>query len=146
MEQEMIGLVATAALFELAKMEKKHVKVSSPLEILKQLFQNMINPQPCEEAVTLMVAPTPPAPEILPDFPRLLVSYGQGTNEYAIVNSWAEWNPLHHWFTVWPPSQPAGRAVMTTLEQEVERLKSEGLRERPKEEHERRRATKGYTI
>ena len=84
-------------------------------------------------------------PEIPKEFPRLLINYGEKTPQYAVVQNFAEWNPLHSWYTIWPPSQPAGRPITTTLEAELEKLKAEGYMERPKEEHDRRRLTRGYT-
>ncbi len=142
-EREMMAVFAAAALAELDKMEKRRIKVSSPRQVLEQLFKGMRDPQPVEEEVTQVT--TVPLPVTPRDFPRLLVSYGQGKNEYAVVNSYAEWSPLHHWFVIWPPQQAASRPVTTTLEAEIERLKAEGMTERPSEEHERRRQTKGYT-
>ena len=57
-----------------------------------------------------------------------------------MINDFADWAPYHHWHTVFPPNQPASRPTTTTLEAEIERLKAEGLKERPAEEWQRRKA------
>jgi hypothetical protein len=139
-QTELLTVFAAAALAELDKMEQRRIQVSSPREILKDLFKNIRDPKPAEENII----PASPLPVIRPEFPRLLASYGEKTLQYAIVENYAEWHPLHHWFTVFPPQQPATKAVTTTLEAELEKLKTEGATERPAQEHERRRATKGY--
>jgi hypothetical protein len=140
-KQEMIGVVAEAALAELDKLERRHVKLSSPRQVLEQLFKNMADPQPAEETIS----PPPPLPQAPPEFPRLLANYGKTPPLFSVVQNFQDWSQIHEWFCVWPPSQPAGRAVETTLAQELEKLKSEGFTERPKEEHERRRQSNGYT-
>jgi hypothetical protein len=134
-KQEFIAEVAAAALVELDKMEKRRVQVSSPREMLKELFKGVIDPKPAEDNSTPFQAP----PEIPPEFPRLLASYGQKTLEYIVVNNSAEWAPYHDWYTVFPPQQPASRPIATTLEAEVEKLKADGVPERPKEDWQRRK-------
>jgi len=140
-KQELIREVADAALIELQKLQQRHVKVSSPVEIVKELFKGIRDPQPVAETII----PVSSLPVVAPEFPRLLASYAEKKLEYIVINNFAEWAPYHSWHTVFPPQQAASRPITTTLEAEIERLRSEGARERPREEHEQRRQTKGYT-
>lgn len=135
-KQELIAEIATAALAELDKMEKGRIQVSSPKEIVKKVFEGMRDPQP---VVDFIPDPTTssPQPTIAPEFPRVLVDYKAG--EYMVVSNFADWAPLHHWSTVFPPQQPASRPITTTLELEIEKLKAQGVKERPREEWQRRR-------
>ena len=134
-KQELFREFADALLLELGKMEKRRIQVSSPREMLKELFKGVIDPKPAEDNF----APLQPLPEIPPEYPRLLASYGQKTLEYIVVNNGAEWGPYHSWYTVFPPQQPASRPITTTLEAELEKLKAEGAIERPKEDWQRRK-------
>lgn len=108
---------------------------------LVELIEDTFDPKPVEQTSIEVQK----LPEIPAQFPRLLASYGQKTLEYITVNDFAEWAPYHSWHNVFPPNQPASRAVNTCIEAEIEKLKAEGFKERPREEHERRRQTQGYT-
>ena len=134
-KQELIRQIAEAAEAELDKLEKKRIQVSSPRAILKQLFEGMRNPQPAEENITT-AAPLPVLPG---EFPRLLASYANKTLEYIVVNNFSDWSAYHDWYTVFPPQQPASRPITISLEAEVERLRAEGAKERPKEDWKRRK-------
>lgn len=134
-KQELFREFAEALLVEVDKMEKRRIQLSSPREMLKELFKGVIDPRPAE----VDFAPLQSLPEIPEEFPRLLASYGQKTLEYVVVNNGAEWAPYHGWYVVFPPQQPASRPITTTLEAELEKLKAEGAIERPKEDWQRRK-------
>ena len=57
-KQELIREVADAALIELQKLQQRHVKVSSPVEIVKELFKGIRDPQPAAETI-IPVSPLP---------------------------------------------------------------------------------------
>lgn len=122
-KQELIAEVASAALEELGKFELRQIQAGSPREILKEVFKGMIDPQPAENNFT----PIQRLPEIPPEFPKLLVSYA--TQEWCIVENFSEWAPIHHFYVRRMSELPA--------------LKESGMRERPKQEFERRKQGKG---
>jgi hypothetical protein len=127
---------------ELKKAGKRRIKKALTWESLAEEVQNAADGgKPVEEDfVKTGDAPTPGiSPVIPPEFPRLLVSYREKVLEYVLVNNAAEWAPYHSWHTVFPPSQPASRAVTTSLEAELEKLKAAGIKERPKEDWQRRK-------
>ena len=130
-KQELIREVAEAALLELDKMEKRYIHVSSPRQVLEQLFKGLLDPQPVEEKFVEVHA-LPVAP---PDFPCLLRSLDQ--KEYIIVNNFAEWAHYHEWEKVFPP--PGNRKEVISLEAELEKLKAGGVEERLKQDWERRK-------
>ncbi len=127
--------VMKAEIVEIDKKLNSRLQVPVTWETLKQQKCDVLNPKPAE----VNVATVSRLPVIPPDYPRLLASYHEKTLEYIVVNNGAEWAPYHDWHTVFPPNQPASRAITTTLEAEVEKLKAAGVPERPKQEHERRR-------
>ncbi len=142
-KQELIREVAEAALVELDKMEKRFIHVSSPRQVLEQLFKGLLDPKPAEEK---FVAANP-LPVMLPDFPKLKVRYdfakgGGGATEWIVVNNFTEEADYHAngWYTMWPPNsvrQIKGR--FESLESEVEKLKADGVKERQKEDWQRRK-------
>jgi len=118
-KEELFREFADASLAELEKMEKRRIQVSSPREMLKQLFNGLRDPQPVEEVSIPFQAP----PTIPPEFPKLLVSYS--TQEWTVVENFADWAPIHHWWV-----RPM---------KELAALKEEGFRERLKEDWQRRK-------
>lgn len=92
MDKELIPEVAAAALAELDKMEKRRIQVSSPREMLKEIFEGMRDPKPAEDNSIPFYAP----PEIPPEFPKLLVSYK--TQEWTVVENFTQWAPIHHFW------------------------------------------------
>jgi hypothetical protein len=140
-KQELIREVAEAALIELEKLEKRRIQVS-PQEMLKELFGGMRNPKPAEENFI----PVHPMPVMLPEWPKLKVRFDYATGgeaqEWIVVNNGNEEAPYHAggWFTVWPPNsllQIQGKAG--SLESHVEKLKADGVKERPAEDWQRRK-------
>jgi hypothetical protein len=123
MDKQEIAEVAAAALVELDKMEKRHIQVSSLRQMLEQLFKGMGDPKPAEENFV----PVHAMPVIPSEFPRLLVSYGKTGEpvEWLIVENFSEWAPYHHWYC-----RPMS---------ELEGLKEKGIKERPKEDWQRRK-------
>ena len=149
-KQELIAEVAAAALTELEKMEKRHIQVASPRDVLKQIFAGMIDPQPAEESSTPV---TIPVRQVTPDdYPKLKVKYGAEINlkiqtpeqvrawmnrprdmsaqGWIIVQSPKEEEPFQSggWYTAWPVSQPASRP-QPTMESIIERLEADGVQE-----------------
>ena len=134
-KQELIAEVAAAAINELEKFGSRRIQASSPQAVLKEIFEGMRDPKPAEQNCITV----PKLPVIPPELPRLLASYHLKTLEYIVVNNHAEWSDYHDWYTVFPPQQPASRPIETTLEAEIEKLKAAGVKERLKEEWERRK-------
>jgi hypothetical protein len=139
--REVKEAVADAGLAELEKMDQQRIKMQSPREVLKQLFRGLRDPQPVEENII----PVSPMPVMLPKWPKLKVRFdyakGGEAQEWIVVNNGNEEAPYHAggWYTVWPPSVPASTTQTQTLESHIEKLKADGVRERPKEDWERRK-------
>jgi len=118
-KQELIGEVAAAALQELEKFEQRRIQVASPVDIVKEVFKGMRDPQPAENNAPGVVR----IPQVPPEFPKLLVSYDK--EEWAVVENFNDWRPIHH-FWVRPLS-------------ELDGLKEAGFTERAKTSWERRK-------
>src|SRR5271166_3694875 len=129
--------LAQALLTELEKVSRRRIHKSVSWETVRGLIKDALNPQPLEENVIS----ASPLPVIPPEFPKLLVNFGKTglAEEWIIISSFAEWAPLHHWYTVFPSQQPASRPITTTLEAEIEKLKAAGAKERVKEDWKRRK-------
>jgi len=112
-------------LIEIRKVEKRRVKKALTWDAIGEEIQNALNggTPPVEDDYVS----GPPVPVIPPQFPKLLVNYGKTglPEEWIVVNNFTEWNPIHHWF-VRPMS-------------ELPALKEQGVRERLKEDWERRK-------
>jgi hypothetical protein len=129
---------ADALLVGLDKKKKRRIKVAVTWETLEELIQDVLDPKPDEP---IGEDPLPTLPTILPEYPQVLVNSGQKEPlQYIIVHNAAEHAPYHHWWKVFPPNQPASRAIATTLESEIERLRAEGFTERLKEPWQRKQA------
>lgn len=135
-KQELFKEFAEMFLAELKILEKGRVQVA-PQEMVKKALERVINPPQQEEEFDLASMTSTKPPEIVPEFPRLLLD-PKGA-EYICVKNYADWAPYHDWYNIFPPQQPASRPVETTLEAEVEKLHAAGVKERPKEAWERRK-------
>ena len=136
-------ILAQALLTELGKKEKRRTKTAVSWEALGELIRDALDPKPLEEDVTAVT--TSPLPVMLPEHPKLKVLYDGKTGtpvEWIVVNNFNEEAPYHAggWYTVWPPNslrQIQGQAG--SLEAELEKLKADGVKERPKEDWQRRK-------
>ena len=133
-KQELIREVAEAALLELDKMEKRFIHVSSPRQVLEQLFKGLLDPKPAEETFVAVH----PLPVMLPDFPELVrYDFAKGEQEPR-SRLWStislSGRPITRMAgTLFPPNsvrQIKGR--FNSLEAELEKLKAEGVEERLK--------------
>jgi hypothetical protein len=117
-----------ALLFEVEKLERARVKISSPLEILKHCIRGALNPQEEVEQSAEPLFYRPPATP--PEFPKLKAKYGNGGGalEWIIVQNMSEEDPYRSggWY-----SRPMS---------ELDGLKAAGVPERPPTDWERRMA------
>ena len=112
-------------LTEIQNVEKGRIKPALTWEALGQKIQDAVNGgKPLEED---FVPGPPPIPATPAEFPKLLVDYGKTglAQEWVIANNFQEWAPYHHWWV-----RPMA---------ELSALKEQGLKERPKEDWQRRK-------
>ena len=129
-----------ALLTEVEKVEKRRIKKSLTWEALAGVIKDTLNGG--TPAVEDNYDPIPKIPVMLPDWPKVKVRYGGGAQEWIVVNSPTEEVPYQSggWYTEWPPNalrQVQGQ--VESLESCIERLKAAGIKERPREEWQRRK-------
>lgn len=115
-----------ALLTEIQKVDKRRIKKSLTWEALGEEIQNAANGG--TPAVDEFVTGSVPLPVIPQEWPKLLVDYGRTggvAQEYAVINNFFEWSPIHNFYV----------RPMT----ELPALKAAGVKERLKEDWARRK-------
>ena len=127
-----------------AKWKRKPIQKNFGWESFADFLEDVKNPKPEEVAVV----PEPLLKGFVSrsEFPKLKVRYdyakGGEAQEWIVVNNGVEEAGYHAngWYTNWPPSVPASTKQTQTLESMIEQLKADGVKERSKEDWQRRKA------